>query len=132
MTLKNNLCANTIVAFVTVVDVDKARSFYRDTLGLTLVREDLPFALVFDANGIMLRVSLTKKHAALPGTVLGWDVPDIRATISDLAAAGVRFERYSFLEQDEQGVWTSPTGAKVAWFKDPEGNLLSLTEFGER
>lgn len=127
MTLK----ANSIVAFVTVVEVDKARRFYRDTLGLQLVREDLPFALVFDANGIMLRVSISKQHVALPGTVLGWDVPDIRAAIRGLASAGVRFERYSFLEQDEQGIWTSPSGAKVAWFKDPDANLLGLTEFAE-
>jgi catechol 2,3-dioxygenase-like lactoylglutathione lyase family enzyme len=129
MTLKTNLGKNRIVAFVTVVNVDKARTFYRDTLGLTLVHEDLPFALVFDANGIMLRVSITKKHVALPGTVLGWDVPEIRKAVDNLGAAGVRFERYSFLEQDQQGVWTSPTGARVAWFKDPDENLLSLTEF---
>lgn len=129
MTLKCNLGKNRIVTFVTVVDVDKARTFYRDTLGLTLVREDLPFALVFDAHGIMLRVSISKQHTAAPGTVLGWDVPDIRATLADLVAAGVRFERYSFLKQDEQGIWASPTGAKVAWFKDPDENLLSLTEF---
>jgi len=125
MTLK----ANNIVAFVTVVDVDKARSFYRDTLGLRLVREDLPFALVFDANGIMLRVSISKQHVALPGTVLGWEVPEIRATMRGLVEGGIRFEHYSFLKQDDLGIWTSPTGAKVAWFKDPDENLLSLTEF---
>lgn len=131
MTLKTNLGKRNLVAFVTVVDVDKARAFYRDTLGLKLVSEDLPFALVFDANGVMLRVSIGKNRLNIPGTVLGWDVPDIRAAMSDLGSAGVRFERYSFLEQDEAGVWTSPTGAKVAWFKDPDENLLSLTEFGE-
>ncbi|HEX3893280.1 MAG TPA: VOC family protein [Terracidiphilus sp.] len=129
MTLNTNLGKNSIVAFVTIVDVDKARTFYRDTLGLTLVREDLPFALVFDANGIMLRVSISKQRAALPGTVLGWDVPDIYATVRALESAGVAFERYGFLEQDAQGIWNSPTGAKVAWFKDPDENLLSLTEF---
>lgn len=132
MTLKTNLGKHNLVAFVTVVDVDKARTFYRDALGLNLVREDLPFALVFDANGIMLRVAISKQHAAAPGTVLGWDVPDIRAAVSDLASAGVRFERYDFLDQDEQCIWISPTGAKVAWFKDPDENLLSLTEFGAR
>jgi len=129
MTLKSNLGSCNLVAFVTVVDVDKARTFYRDVLGLRLVREDLPFALVFDAHGIMLRVSISKKHTPLPGTVLGWDVPKIGKAVSDLAAAGVRFERYDFLKQDEQGIWASPTGAKVAWFKDHDGNLLSLTEF---
>ena len=129
MTLKTNLGSRNLVAFVTVVDVDKARTFYRDTLGLTLVREDLPFALVFDANGIMLRVSISKQRAGVPGTVLGWDVPNIGAAVSGLVAAGVRFERYDFFKQDERGIWTSPTGAKVAWFKDPDENLLSLTEF---
>jgi len=131
MTVKTGLAGRNLVAFVTIVDVDKARGFYRDTLGLTLVSEDLPFALVFDANGIMLRVSISKNRVNTPGTVLGWDVPDIRATMSELASSGVRFERYAFLEQDEAGVWISPTGAKVAWFKDPDENLLSLTEFGE-
>ena len=134
MTLKTNLKANlgkrNLVAFVTIVDVEKAREFYRDTLGLRLVSEDLPFALVFDANGVMLRVSISKNRVNTPGTVLGWDVPDIRAAMSELASSGVRFERYAFLEQDEAGVWISPTGAKVAWFKDPDENLLSLTEFG--
>ena len=129
MALNANLGKRNLVAFVTVVDVDKARKFYRDTLGLTLVSEDLPFALVFDANGIMLRASIANQHAALPGTVLGWGVPDIQAAVSDLVSAGVRFERYSFLKQDEQGIWTSPSMAKVAWFKDPDENLLSLTEF---
>jgi len=129
MTLRTNLGGHNLVAFVTVVDVDKARTFYRDTLGLMLVREDLPFALVFDAHGIMLRVSISKQRAALPGTVLGWDVPNIREAVGGLASSGVRFERYTFLEQDDQGIWTSPTGAKVAWFKDPDENLLSLTEF---
>ena len=131
MTLKTNLGARNLMAFVTIVDVDKARSFYRDTLGLKLQREDLPFALVFDANGVMLRLSIGKTRANVPGTVLGWEVPDVTAAISELESAGVQFERYGFLKQDSQGVWTSPTGAKVAWFKDPDENLLSLTEFGD-
>jgi catechol 2,3-dioxygenase-like lactoylglutathione lyase family enzyme len=131
MPRKINLAKQNLVAFVNIVDVDKARTFYRDTLGLTLVREDLPFALVFDANGIMLRASISKQRANLPGTVLGWDVPDIRAAVTELETAGVRFERYSFLEQDVQGIWASPAGALVAWFKDPDENLLSLTEFAD-
>jgi catechol 2,3-dioxygenase-like lactoylglutathione lyase family enzyme len=130
MTLKTNLGKRNLVAFVTIVDVDKARTFYRDTLGLSLISEDLPFALVFDANGTMLRASIGKSRLNLPGTVLGWDVPDIRAAMSELASAGVQFERYDFMQQDDKGVWTSPGGAQVAWFKDPDENLLSLTEFG--
>jgi hypothetical protein len=129
MTQKMNLGHRNIVAFVNIVDVDKARLFYRDTLVLKLMSEDLPYALVFDANGIMLRLSINKQRAQVHGTVLGWDVADIRAAIGGLSANGVRFERYSFLEQDDLGIWTSPTGAKVAWFKDPDENLLSLTEF---
>jgi catechol 2,3-dioxygenase-like lactoylglutathione lyase family enzyme len=135
MTLKTNpkasLAGRNLIAFVTIVDVDKARTFYRDTLGLRLVSEEIPFALVFDSNGIMLRVSIGKARVNFPGTVLGWNVPDIAATMADLESAGVTFERYSFMQQDDKGVWTSPSGAKVAWFKDPDENLLGLTEFAD-
>jgi len=120
-----------IVAFVPIVDVERAKAFYRDKLKLTLVSEDLPFALVFDAHGIMLRLAIGGKASPAPGTVLGWRVPDITAAASDLAQAGIQFERYEFLQQDELGIWTSPTGARVAWFKDPDGNVLSLSEHPE-
>lgn len=116
------------VAFVTVVDVERAKAFYQDTLGLRLVSEELPFAVVFDAHGIMLRVSITKEFTPMQGTVLGWKVPDIAATVRELTAAGVVFQRYDFLPQDDLGIWATPTGAKVAWFKDPDGNVLSLSE----
>jgi catechol 2,3-dioxygenase-like lactoylglutathione lyase family enzyme len=119
------------VAFVTVVDVERAKAFYRDTLGLRLVSEEPPFALVFDAHGIMLRLSIAKELTPMQGTVLGWKVPEIVATVKELAAAGVAFQRYEFLPQDEHGIWTTPTGAKVAWFKDPDGNVLSLSEHPE-
>jgi catechol 2,3-dioxygenase-like lactoylglutathione lyase family enzyme len=117
-----------IVAFVTTVDAERAKSFYRDTLGLTLVSEEPPFALVFDANGIMLRLAMVKELPSNPGTVLGWQVPDIESAARELVGAGVRLERYEFMKQDELGIWTSPTGAKVAWFKDPDGNVLSVSE----
>ena len=120
-----------IVGFVTIVDVARAKEFYRDTLGLRLLSEEPPFALVFDANGIMLRLGMGKERAPVQGTVLGWQVPDIVAAVTDLAQAGIRFERYDFMKQDELGVWTAPTGAKVAWFKDPDGNILSLSEHPE-
>jgi catechol 2,3-dioxygenase-like lactoylglutathione lyase family enzyme len=132
MTQKTNLGNRNIVAFVTIVDVDKARAFYRDTLGLTPVREDLPFALVYDCNGIMLRLAISKQRANVPGTVLGWEVPDIRDAVHDLMEVGVTFERYSFLEQDDLGIWSAPSGAKIAWFKDPDENLLSISEFAGR
>ena len=118
-----------IIGFVTIVDVARARDFYRDTLGLRLVMEEPPFALVFEANGIMLRLGMAKKLPPAHGTVLGWQVPEIAATVKSLVRSGVRFERYEGMEQDELGIWTSPTGAMVAWFRDPDGNILSVTEF---
>jgi catechol 2,3-dioxygenase-like lactoylglutathione lyase family enzyme len=118
-----------IVGFISIVDVPRAINFYRDTLGLRLVSEEPPFALVFDANGIMLRLGMAKELPPAHGTVLGWQVPEIATTVSNLQQAGVRFERYAGLDQDELGVWAAPSGAKVAWFKDPDGNILSVTEF---
>jgi len=122
-----------IVGFASIVDVERAKTFYRDTLGLTLLSEEPPFALVFDANGIMIRLGMAKEHKPAQGTVLGWQVPDIVAAVNELVEAGVRFERYNFnwMKQDELGIWTAPTGAKVAWFKDPDGNILSLSEHPE-
>jgi catechol 2,3-dioxygenase-like lactoylglutathione lyase family enzyme len=120
-----------IIGFVSIVDVSRAKGFYRDTLGLRLVMEEPPFALVFDANGIMLRLGMAKEIAPAHGTVLGWQVPEITATVRNLAQAGVSFERYEGMDQDELSVWTSPTGAKVAWFKDPDGNILSISEHPE-
>jgi catechol 2,3-dioxygenase-like lactoylglutathione lyase family enzyme len=120
-----------IIGFVSIVDVSRARSFYRDTLGLRLMVEEPPFALVFDANGIMLRLGVAKEIAPAHGTVLGWQVPAIGATVKSLGQAGVRFERYEGMDQDELGIWASPTGAKVAWFKDPDGNTLSISEHPE-
>ena len=122
------LGSSKIVAFAGVKDADRARAFYRDTLGLRLVSED-GFALVFDANGTMLRVSLVREVAAAPYTVLGWEVSDIAATAKQLTNAGVKLERYeSFLKQDALGLWTAPDGTRVAWFKDPDGNLLSISQ----
>ena len=120
-----------IIGFVSIVDVARAKDFYRDTLGLRLVMEEPPFALVFDAKGIMLRLVMAKEIAPVLGTVLGWQVPAINATVKELAQAGVQFERYGGMDQDELGIWTSPTGAKVAWFKDPDGNTLSISEHPE-
>jgi catechol 2,3-dioxygenase-like lactoylglutathione lyase family enzyme len=120
-----------IIGFLTIVDVPRAIAFYRDTLGLRLVSEEPPYAIVFEANGIMLRLGMGKELPAARGTVLGWQVPDIAAAVRDLTGAGVSFERYDFMKQDDLGIWTTPTGARVAWFKDPDGNLLSLSEHPE-
>jgi len=121
-----------IIGFVTIVDVARAKEFYRDTLGLRLLSEEPPFALVFEANGIMLRLGMAKELPPAHGTVLGWQVPEIAATVKNLGQAGVRFERFEGMDQNELGIWNSPSGAKVAWFKDPDGNILSVTEFPEQ
>lgn len=122
------LGSQSIIAFVPVMNVAGARAFYEKTLGLRLLSDELPFALVFDANGIMLRVTPIEFHVPAPFTILGWRVADITAVVRRLLAAGVRMERYPF-EQDELGIWAAPNGVKVAWFKDPDGNTLSLTQF---
>ena len=123
------LSRSNIVAFAATSRPESAKGFYEQTLGLRLLADD-PFAVVFDANGITLRVQKVQSHTPPNYTVLGWDVADIGAEMKELTERGVKFERYEGLEQDESGVWTSPSGAKIAWFKDPDGNTLSLTQFG--
>ena len=120
-----------IIGFVTIVDVDRAKEFYGGKLGLRLVSEEPPFALVFEANGIMLRLGMGKELPPSRGTVLGWEVPDAVAAVKELMQAGIQFERYDFVKQDELGIWTTPTGSKVAWFKDPDGNILGISEHPE-
>jgi len=137
MTPSSILGKQKIMAFAAVRDRDAARKFYRDTLGLTLVGED-QFALVFDAHGTTLRISPVRDWTPPQFTVLGWEVPDIVAAVKELTAAGVEFQRYAWMkDQDEMGIWTSPSGpevaavhagARVAWFKDPDGNVLSVTQ----
>ena len=117
-----------IICFAATTQPAAAKKFYRDTLGLSLL-EDGPFALVFDANGTMLRVQKVGELHPARHTNLGWEVVDIHAAIKQLTRKGVRFERYEGLPQDASGVWTTPDGSQVAWFKDPDGNTLSLTEF---
>lgn len=116
------------MAFSATADAARALRFYRDQLGLELLSDE-PFALVFNAGGTMLRVQKVSEVRPAQYTTLGWQVSDIAATVSQLQAAGVTVERYGFPGQDERGIWTSPGGAKVAWFKDPDGNTLSITEF---
>jgi len=117
------------MAFSATTDASRAKAFYRNQLGLGLVSED-GFALVFDAAGTMLRVQKVKEVRQAQYTALGWKVWDIAAKVEELEKAGVKFERYGLPDQDEKGIWTAPGGAaKVAWFKDPDGNILSLTQF---
>jgi catechol 2,3-dioxygenase-like lactoylglutathione lyase family enzyme len=122
------LGSTNIVAFVPTTDAKRARAFYEGTLGLRFVKDD-GFALVLNANGIMLRVAKVQpdfKPAQF--TILGWQVSAIEGVVSGLQKKGVQFERYGFLEQDKLGIWTAPTGDKVAWFKDPDGNVLSVSQ----
>ena len=119
-----------LVAFVATARPDEARAFYVEVLGLELTSDD-QFALVFDAGGTTLRVAKVEQLQPAPFTVLGWLVDDIESAVADLAARGVQFERYGeWMQQDAQGIWTAPGGARIAWFKDPDGNTLSLTQAG--
>jgi len=115
------------MAFVAISDADRARAFYRDTLGLRLVTED-GFALVFELHGTLLRATLLRSVTPAHFTVLGWEVADIVATVQALEVAGVGLERFPGLAQDEHGIWTSPDGSRVAWFHDPDGNVLSVSQ----
>ncbi len=121
------LGSNKIVAFVPTRDASRARVFYENVLSLRFVSED-QFAVVFDANGIMLRVARVPKYQPQQFTTLGWEVREIEKVVAGLAEKGVRFEKYGIPGQDERGIWTAPDGAKVAWFKDPDGNVLSISE----
>ena len=117
-----------LIGFVGVSDLDTARQFYGETLGLPIIEES-PFALVASANGTMLRLTAVEQPVTAPYTILGWRVADITSMIDQLTARGVHFTQYEGMGQDERGVWTAPGGAKIAWFLDPDGNNLSLTEF---
>src|SRR5688500_6295749 len=117
-----------IVAFSATLDPARALTFYRDVLGLRLVADE-PFAIAFDAGGTMLRLQNARVHTPAQHTLLGWDVPDIRAMIRSLADRGVTFVRYDWMPADADNVWTAPGGTMIAWFKDPDDNVLSLTQF---
>ena len=116
-----------IVAFVQVTEREKAKAFYVDTLGLRFISED-PFALVVESNGTRLRIGEAPEFKPAQGTVLGWEVPDIEEAVSDLRERGVELQHYGFKGQDDLGIWTTPNGDKVAWFKDPAGNVLSVSQ----
>ena len=119
------------MGFIPVRDLSKARRFYEQTLGLPVV-EETPVALVLDANGTQVRLTSVSDFSPQPFTIAGWDVADIAATVRSLAERVVVFQRYEGMDQDELGIWTAPSGDRVAWFADPEGNTLSLTTFAGR
>jgi catechol 2,3-dioxygenase-like lactoylglutathione lyase family enzyme len=116
-----------IVAFVPTRDPEKAKAFYEGVLGLRFVKDD-GFALVFDANGIMIRVAKAPAFKPAQFTILGWQVSEIENVVRELQKKGVHFEIFGFFKQDDLGIWTAPTGDKVAWFKDPDGNILSVSQ----
>ncbi|MGB8261276.1 MAG: VOC family protein [Terracidiphilus sp.] len=120
-----------LVAFVPTTDLARARAFYEGVIGLWVLDDDARFATVFDANGTMLRVTAVKEHhRPAPFTVLGWEVASIEAAVTALTAAGVEFLRYPGLNDTSPlAIWKAPSGARIAWFQDPDGNVLSLTEF---
>jgi catechol 2,3-dioxygenase-like lactoylglutathione lyase family enzyme len=117
-----------LIAFVPTRDAARAHAFYETTLGLRFVSDD-GFALVFDSAGSMVRIARVGDFTPFPFTLLGWNVPDIDAAVAALAAKCVQFNRYGFLEQSSSGIWTAPgNAARVAWFPDPDGNTLSLSQ----
>jgi catechol 2,3-dioxygenase-like lactoylglutathione lyase family enzyme len=118
-----------MVGFVITNNAEEAKKFYGETLGFRLINDD-GFALVFDANGTMIRVGKGQNFVPAQQTVLGWEVDDIHAAIGELRGRGVKFEQFGlpFMQQDEDGVWTPTNGDQVAWFKDPDGNTLSISK----
>jgi len=121
------LGSTNIVAFVPTADAAKAREFYEGVLGLRFIKDD-GFAMVLDAHGIKVRVAKVPDFKPAQFTILGWEVSSIEELVRGLAKRGVKFEVLGFFKQDELGIWTAPTGDKVAWFKDPDGNILSVSQ----
>jgi catechol 2,3-dioxygenase-like lactoylglutathione lyase family enzyme len=116
-----------LIAFVPTKDAARARHFYEDVLGLGFVSDD-SFAIVMDANGTMIRIARVEDFTPFPFTILGWQVDDIHKAIAELTSKGVQFTRYAYFEQSGDGVWTAPGGTQIAWFTDPDGNTLSISQ----
>ncbi len=121
------LSRSDLIGFIPTRNPAQARTFYEQTLGLRFLSDDV-FALVMEAKGNMIRIVHVKEFTPFAFTILGWEVCNIENEVTSLAARGVAFKRYAWLEQSESGVWTAPGGAKVAWFQDPDGNVLSLSQ----
>jgi catechol 2,3-dioxygenase-like lactoylglutathione lyase family enzyme len=119
------LAQGKIVGFVPTRDYDKARAFYEGKLGFEFVSLD-QYALVMKAGGHMIRIAKVPNFTPLQGTILGWEVENIEAVATWLKDRGVPPEKYPFVQDRELGIWTTPNGDKVAWFKDPDGNILSI------
>jgi catechol 2,3-dioxygenase-like lactoylglutathione lyase family enzyme len=121
------IAQNPIIAFIPSKDAASARIFYEEKLGLRFVSDD-SFAVVMDANGIMIRITRVGEFTPFPFTILGWLVDDVHQAVAEMTSKGLQFKHYAFLEQGNDGVWTAPDGSKVAWFLDPDGNTLSLSQ----
>ena len=120
------LALSPVMAFIGTRSAQVAKDFYGGVLGMTLLNES-PFALEFDGLGCVLRVTMVREVSVAPYTVLGWRVAGIEVVVDEMAERGVVFERFGGLSQDERGIWTAPGGDRVAWFKDPEGQILSVS-----
>jgi catechol 2,3-dioxygenase-like lactoylglutathione lyase family enzyme len=121
------LTNNAVIAFIPTKDAARSRAFYEQKLGLRFVSDD-SFAVVMDCKGTMLRIARVGDFTPHPFTILGWEVEDIDTTTEVMAGNGVKFSIFPELKQDDAGVWTAPGGVKVAWFKDPDGNILSISQ----
>lgn len=119
--------SNDVIGFIPTKDSKRARVFYEKVLGLPFESDD-QFALVFRANGTTIRVVKVEDFKPYPLTILGWKVQGIEKMAVDLKERGVKFEKFEGMSQSELGIWSAPGGAKVAWFKDPDGNLLSISQ----
>jgi catechol 2,3-dioxygenase-like lactoylglutathione lyase family enzyme len=120
------LTANKLIGFLTTTDYEKARAFYEGKLGFEFVSLD-QFALALRAGANMIRISKSETFKPYQGTVLRWEVDDIQAVVAWLGRQGVETEKYPFVEDKDTGIWNSPSGDSVAWFKDPDGNVLSVS-----
>ena len=121
------LSASKLIGFVPTIDSNRSRKFYEGKLGFKFVSDD-QFALVMQAGESMIRIAKAGKFTPAQYTVMGWEVTDIEATVKWLTGRGVIFEKYPFVQDQEHGIWTTPNGDKIAWFKDPDGNVLSLSQ----
>jgi catechol 2,3-dioxygenase-like lactoylglutathione lyase family enzyme len=121
------LAAGKMVGFIPTTDYDKARAFYEGKLGFEFVSID-QFAMVMNAGGHMIRIAKIPNFKPLQGTILGWEAENIAAVAAWLVDRGVTLEKYPFAQDQKLGIWTTPNGDKVAWFKDADGNILSISQ----
>lgn len=121
------LASGKMVGFVPTKDYDKARAFYQGKLEFEFVSLD-QYALVLSVGGHRIRIAKVPNFTPLQGTILGWEVKNIETVVTWLRDRGVPSEKYPFLQDRELGIWTAPNGDKVAWFKDPDGNILGVSQ----